>query len=86
MDIRHNSTKISIQYISCITISFWLQSTAEKYSIPSSPTEQKRYSNTSRQATASQCFCLLTAGGAPVEVIRSYIETQGEKIHEKVQR
>ena len=27
----------------------------------------------------SQSFCLLTAGGALIEVIRSYIETQGEK-------
>ena len=27
----------------------------------------------------SQSFCLLTAGRAPVEVIRQYIETQGEK-------
>ena len=27
----------------------------------------------------SQSFCLLTTGGAPVEVIRQYIETQGEK-------
>ena len=27
----------------------------------------------------SQSFCLLTAGGAPIEVIRSYIETQREK-------
>ena len=27
----------------------------------------------------SQSFCLLTAGGAPVEVIRQYIEMQGEK-------
>ena len=27
----------------------------------------------------SQSFCLITAGGAPVEVIRGYIETQGEK-------
>ena len=27
----------------------------------------------------SQSFCLLTTGGAPVEVIRRYIETQGEK-------
>jgi len=26
----------------------------------------------------SQSFCLLTTGGAPVEVIRKYIETQGE--------
>ena len=30
----------------------------------------------------SQSFCLITAGGAPIEVIRKYIETQGEK-HEK---
>ena len=30
----------------------------------------------------SQSFCLITAGGAPIEVIREYIETQGEK-HEK---
>ena len=29
----------------------------------------------------SQSFCLLTAGEAPVEVIRQYIETQGEKKH-----
>lgn len=30
----------------------------------------------------SQSFCLLSAGGAPIEVIREYIETQGEKRHE----
>ena len=27
----------------------------------------------------SQSFCLLTAGGAPIEVIKQYIETQGAK-------
>lgn len=27
----------------------------------------------------SQSFCLLSAGGAPIEIIRQYIETQGEK-------
>ena len=27
----------------------------------------------------SQSFCLLTEGGAPIETIRQYIETQGEK-------
>ena len=32
-----------------------------------------------KEAFGSQNFCLLTAGGAPVEVIRQYIETQGEK-------
>ena len=32
-----------------------------------------------KEAFWSQSFCLLTAGGAPVDVIRSYIETQGEK-------
>ena len=32
-----------------------------------------------KEAFWSQSFCLLTAGGAPVEVIRQYIETQGEK-------
>jgi putative transposase len=31
----------------------------------------------------SQSFCLLTAGGAPIEVIREYIESQGEKGNEK---
>ena len=31
----------------------------------------------------SQSFCLLSAGGAPIEVIRQYIETQGEKKHER---
>ncbi|MBO5994683.1 MAG: IS200/IS605 family transposase [Firmicutes bacterium] len=31
----------------------------------------------------SQSFCLLTAGRAPVEVIRKYIESQGEKGNEK---
>lgn len=33
-----------------------------------------------REAFWSQSYCLLTAGGAPVEVIRRYIETQGEKL------
>lgn len=32
-----------------------------------------------KEAFWSQSFCLLTAGGAPIDVIRSYIETQGEK-------
>ena len=27
----------------------------------------------------SQSFCLLTAGGAPIEVIKEYIESQGER-------
>ena len=27
----------------------------------------------------SQSFCLLTTGGAPIETIRAYIESQGEK-------
>ena len=27
----------------------------------------------------SQSFCLLTTGGAPIEVIKKYIETQGER-------
>ena len=31
----------------------------------------------------SQSFCLLTAGGAPAELIRRYIESQGEKGNEK---
>ena len=28
----------------------------------------------------SQSFCLLTSGGAPIEVIKQYIESQGEKV------
>lgn len=28
----------------------------------------------------SRSFCLLTTGGAPIEVIKKYIENQGEKI------
>ena len=32
-----------------------------------------------KEAFWSQSYCLLTAGGAPIEVIRQYIETQGEK-------
>ena len=27
----------------------------------------------------SRSFCLLTTGGAPIEMIRKYIENQGEK-------
>ena len=27
----------------------------------------------------SKSYCLLTTGGAPIEVIKKYIETQGEK-------
>ena len=32
-----------------------------------------------KEAFWSQSFCLLTAGGAPIETIRDYIESQGEK-------
>ena len=32
-----------------------------------------------KETFRSQSFCLLTAGGAPIETIRQYIETQGEK-------
>lgn len=31
----------------------------------------------------SQSFCLLTTGGAPIEVIRKYIESRGEKSHKR---
>lgn len=33
-----------------------------------------------KEAFWSQSFCLLTAGGAPIEVIREYIESQGENV------
>ena len=33
-----------------------------------------------KEAFWSQSFCLLTAGGAPIETIREYIESQGEGI------
>ena len=32
-----------------------------------------------KEAFWSQSFCLLTAGGAPIETIREYIVSQGEK-------
>ena len=32
-----------------------------------------------KEAFWSQSYCLLTTGGAPIEIIRKYIETQGEK-------
>ena len=32
-----------------------------------------------KDAFWSQSFCLLSAGGAPIETIRQYIESQGEK-------
>lgn len=32
-----------------------------------------------KEAFWSQSFCLMTAGGAPLETIRAYIESQGEK-------
>lgn len=32
-----------------------------------------------KEAFWSQSFCLLTTGGAPIDVIRRYIETQGER-------
>ena len=32
-----------------------------------------------KEAFWSQSYCLLTTGGAPIEVIQEYIETQGEK-------
>lgn len=35
-----------------------------------------------KEAFWSQSFCLLSTGGAPIEVIRHYIESQGEKKHE----
>ena len=37
-----------------------------------------------KEAFWSQSFCLLTTGGAPLEVIRKYIETQGERNAEGV--
>lgn len=36
-----------------------------------------------KEAFWSQSFCLLSAGGAPIETIRAYIESQGEKKHEQ---
>jgi putative transposase len=33
-----------------------------------------------RENFRSRSFCLLTTGGAPIEVIKHYIESQGEKL------
>ncbi len=33
-----------------------------------------------KEAFWSQSFCLLSTGGAPIEVIRQYIESQGEGV------
>ena len=38
-----------------------------------------------KEAFWSQSFCLMTAGEAPVEVIRAYIESQGEKDEQGIQ-
>ena len=35
-----------------------------------------------KEAFGSQSFCLLTTGGVTVEVVKRYIESQGEKKHE----
>ena len=35
-----------------------------------------------KEAFWSQSFCLLTTGGATIEVVRKYIESQGEKNRE----
>lgn len=35
-----------------------------------------------KEAFWSQSFCLMSAGGAPIETIRAYIESQGEKKRE----
>ena len=32
-----------------------------------------------KEAFWSQSFCLLTTGGAPIETVRQYIESQGER-------
>ena len=37
-----------------------------------------------KEAFWSQSFCLLTTGGAPLDVIRKYIETQGDRSAESV--
>lgn len=37
-----------------------------------------------KEAFWSQSFCLLTTGGAPLDVIRKYIETQGDRSAESI--
>lgn len=47
------------------------------------PTDKKEYPHIKKylwkEAFWSQSFCLMTTGGASVETIRKYIESQGEK-------
>ena len=38
-----------------------------------------------KEAFWSQSFCLMTAGEAPIEVIRAYIESQGKKDEQSLQ-
>ena len=51
-------------------------------------TENSKFINAQKSASTrllkkeyfwSQSFCLLTTGGAPIEVIKKYIESQGQK-------
>ena len=38
-----------------------------------------------KEAFWSQSFCLISAGGAPIDIIRMYIESQGEKSERCIQ-
>jgi len=53
------------------------------YKSASSRLIKKEYPNITdklwKRAFWSKSFCLLTTGGAPIEVIKKYIEKQGEK-------
>jgi putative transposase len=46
----------------------------------SSKDDPQNKQNLWREYFWSRSFCLLTTGGAPIEVIKRYIESQGEKL------
>ena len=81
----HNAHSVYLMYYHLIMVVKYRRKVINAYKSASSRLLKKEYPEIReklwKEAFWSQSFCLLTAGGAPVEVIRQYIETQGEKKH-----
>ena len=75
-NIDHNAHSVYLMYYHLIMV---VKYRRKVINCPISERAKEIREKLWKEAFWSLNFCLLTAGGVPVEVIRQYIETQGEK-------
>lgn len=84
MELDNNNHSVFLMYYHLVLVDSELSKFINAYMSASSRLIKKEFPAIRKELWKEffwpRSFCLLTTGGAPVEVIKQYIESQGEKL------